>query len=61
MSMIEDPVITAMERDGCVRDHEPVYICEECGAGIDDGHPYWEIEDKILCESCAKANYRKIA
>ena len=33
---------------------EPKYAttCDECGAGIQVGEDYWEVDGKVYCEDC---------
>lgn len=37
-------------------DPEPVYICDECDAGIPEGERYYLIDGMFYCKYCIKAH-----
>lgn len=49
---IQHPYITRMEQFGTLRNEEPEYICYNCGGEIYEGDKYYDVFDKIYCESC---------
>lgn len=58
--MIDNPMISQIERTGYMSEPEYVYVCDCCGEELFEGDRVFEIDGDILCQDCAFDNYSKL-
>lgn len=52
MEMLDNPIITEIERYGELDNDEPILHCDCCGEGIYEGDEFWDIKGEIHCRDC---------